>query len=102
VDRATAATYSARVRKGAELLDEHRPGWQDTVSTSILDVKDPACCVVTQSFDPGVGFARGTDELGLWSHDCIVEHGFDLHAVDPISYDELAELWQRAIHRRRR
>jgi len=38
----------SRVRRGAALLDEQRPGWRDGIDPDRLDISDPQLCVLGQ------------------------------------------------------
>lgn len=48
------ATITARVRRGAEWLDRHRPGWPLKIDLIVLNLGDPECCVIGQ-IDGGYG-----------------------------------------------
>lgn len=76
------------VRKGAELLDEQRPGWHRRINLNMLDVGSPTRCVLGQCYG---GYYKGLAKLGLESGHT---HGF----VGPIY---LNKEWRQEILARR-
>ncbi|GAA2938096.1 hypothetical protein [Streptomyces enissocaesilis] len=60
----TDIDYAARVAKGAALLDEKKPGWENQIALDTLNISDGTCCVTAQL--SGVGsWITGMNQLGL-------------------------------------
>jgi hypothetical protein len=70
--------YAARVAKGAALLDEKRPGWEQLIDLEILDIESPTSCVTAQ-LSGQRHFRVGLAQLGLTggSDGTYVSHGFN-------------------------
>lgn len=87
------------VQRGAEFLDEHRPGWVDEIDVQCLDIGNPFNCIVGQLEG---GWSDGLESLGLTEEDS-VRLGFDAPDGPWMAYDldELTELWVNLINDRR-
>jgi len=95
------------VRRGAEWLDEVRPGWEHQINLADLELHSCLWCVVGQLWpemnnyalrevpESVPGAARGYD----------VDYGFDIEGIYPKTYkDEYAKLteeWRDLIVERR-
>jgi hypothetical protein len=107
-----------RVHTGMQVLDEHQPGWLDTIDLAHLDLASNCMCVLGQIYRD---FDLGIEEL---EHDGVNymawEMGFDVHAGEihdeaqekaldreahgalvAHSYTELDHVWKREILARR-
>jgi hypothetical protein len=77
-------SYTAKARKGAELLDTHNPGWFRHVSLKTLDMRSIDKCIVGQVYGD---WGRGMDELDHtfdnsdWRK-LQADYGFDLPEED--------------------
>jgi hypothetical protein len=82
---------ASRVARGAAFLDEKAPGWEKRINTQILDVADPAVCVVGQIYG---GWERGLRKMELNESPYVFtfNHGFQ----DP---SDTAE-WIKLINKR--
>jgi hypothetical protein len=100
-----------RAVKGAAWLDRRRPGWQDRIDTSALDLGSASYCIVGQmvrqgtrdeedldvqlaeemgsAYPPGLGFDIGPD--APWNHH------LPYHQI----YSMLTEAWLAEIAKRR-
>lgn len=88
-----------KVRNGANLLDEKKPGWYREVAVDELEILCCNYCVLGQVYGH---FMDGVLELNVDIHDAwmygfagipgSVPHGY---------YDELEELWVKEITERR-
>jgi hypothetical protein len=65
-----------RVRRGSELLDRHRPGWEREVDTEQLDLGDTAHCLLGQLYGD---YQSGCDAIGLGRFDERATHGFNVY-----------------------
>lgn len=85
-----------RVRKGAKLLDEKKPGWADEINPDRLDLSSGLMCIVGQTFGE---FSRGVADLGVEDND--YKYGFDTDPLDEDdSYADLDEAWLKQINKR--
>lgn len=101
-----------RVRLGAALLDDARPGWEDEISLPGLSMMSSEEDVLGQLYgDMRRGFAQALRHRRgdvLWS---AADHGFTLHneeqdaGADPIGtilrFGELTDAWRALIEARR-
>jgi hypothetical protein len=92
-----------RVRAGAEMLDEIRPGWHNEVDFEILDMRNSCHCIVGQLYQHPDGRVCKTP----WTTDRYdPEYGFDLcvDVFEPEPWDAfqvLQGLWIEEIIARR-
>lgn len=108
----TEIDYAARAAKGAELLDEVRPGWEDRVNPDSLNMYNTSWCVLGQ-LEGDYDFAVHT--LLKLSYQASWVHGFHipLSEVPPSPpggattesmtevYRPLTEAWRALIAERR-
>lgn len=99
--------HAERVARGAELLDEHRPGWFLDVEVGKLDLNDCLSCVLGQVFkNEQVPMRNYPDQL-VSNYDAGVEllvpegqesfyYGFNLEyrLVRPDGVGEFSEAWE--------
>jgi hypothetical protein len=89
-----------RVRRGAELLDRHRPGWGWEVDIEHLDMGDHDFCVLGQLYGD---YHSGCDALGFGEYEERSTHGFNVYWPwqAPILWG-IARLigFDRSLHRR--
>jgi hypothetical protein len=89
-----------RVRRGAELLDRHRPGWEWQVDIEHLNLSDTDFCLLGQLYGD---YHSGCDALGLGQGVERPAHGFNVEWPwqAPILWG-IARLigFDRSIHRR--
>lgn len=106
-----------RVAKGAELLDQLRPGWHEKIDVSKLDIGSSALCVISQLHRDQFGvyaWSGGIQEItqmvsGVpspnWVEDCLPlawEHGFLGDGPDYMEDSQrLTVAWLGEIQRRR-
>jgi hypothetical protein len=90
--------YAARVAKGAALLDEKRPGWEQLIDLDILDIENGTCCVTAQLSGQEAWYA-GMRQLGL-NMRSYTEHGFRADDGDQQDYPALNTLWKDLISKR--
>lgn len=98
-----------RVRAGARLLDDKRPGWFKKVKMTELDMSSGRSCILGQAYLAEVrdeyynGYIIGMRELEVSS----VSYGFNLVPVDGqyqdvnADFSRLAECWRDEIRKRR-
>lgn len=89
-----------RVMRGARLLDEKVPGWEEKVNLKFLDMGDSFCCVLGQVYDD-CSYGEALDSLGLISWRTSLDtgwHGFDQDLV--ARYDVLQHFWVEEITKR--
>lgn len=83
------------VARGARLLDDHRPGWRESVDAARLDVSDFHSCVLGQLYG---SFSAGLTQLGLRLDGArIEEHGFDVLLGDTGRYPAVQGAWERVL-----
>lgn len=73
-------TCVERVNRGAQLLDEEKPGWQNEVIPDKLDMRSSSFCIIGQVYGDydeyvGVPFGLGED-MNDEAADDAIEHGF--------------------------
>lgn len=115
------ATIAERVAKGVAWLDEFKPGWEDLIDASILDMSQDCNCVCGQVF--AEDFQRFTqehpgkaEELDMISGFCYAdmqhkdvkgaywaeEMGFDHNTkAGWKEYEQLATEWLRVVSERK-
>lgn len=108
--------YEARVKKGAALLDEKFPGWEDVIDIDYLDVESGTDCVTAQLAGEIKGdrdFYTGMHMLdltaGRHNDGSYTEHGFNAECptVMPPGYNQreiygrLNRLWREEIAARK-
>lgn len=103
------SSIQERVQRGAQWLDEVRPGWRDEINLKIFDISDCEVCVLGQVFATQAeaandGIEDGFD-YGCWlatgsrsGQDWFVAHGFDDDPRAGIEYAPLGAEWRRVIH----
>lgn len=97
---------TARVRKGAEWLDQMHPGWATRIDPTTLDLRNETSDVLSQVmgisyFDAIAAAAHMPSdyygpELEIWAQD----HGFNAEALHDADYDALKALWVAAAEER--
>jgi len=94
------STVAERVARGAELLDETLPGWDERIDLAWLELSSCYRCVIGQLFTGGLfpggaytPYGFGISVLGI---DRGSHYGFDGHDAD-----ELNGEWRRVITKRR-
>lgn len=87
-----------RAQKGAQLLDERRPGWRDELKTPdgtyVFWMPSYTDCILGRLYGD---YGDGTDELGLYDVRDVQAHGFECDLVVEISYKDLQEAWERLL-----
>lgn len=104
-----------RVQRGADWLDEVRPGWWKSIDIDALNIAYPTCCVLGRTFaedasahGEGSGFgyvlyhlAPSDDSIDsdMW----MVEHGFDVDYddIDSVDFASLRASWVDLINARK-
>ena len=111
------STIAGRVSKGAQLLDEKRPGWWRDIDLLTLDIASRCGCVIGQvgglakAADRGLCYQVVSDRLGVGYYDEI-PMGFEAAATREESglirpnavaaeYAALTEAWRDLIAKRR-
>jgi hypothetical protein len=99
-------SIEAQVARGAALLDEKLPGWDQRIDLDNLDLGNKCNCVLGQEFDDDdavgpleFGYDAGLRELFAGDDDKAVDHGF--LAADYEPHDQLTAEWRRVILARR-
>jgi len=81
-------TIAERVRRGAALLDERRPGWAGEIDTGTLEMECPNFCILGQIYGR---FDTGCETLGI---DDSAEDGivlsFDTASARDVVYRDIA------------
>ena len=100
------STVAERVQRGAELLDEKRPGWWREIDLSRLDVSSTCNCVGSQVAGVPHGFTVAMEALELDGEEAFVAHGFesDTNLSDRLfraEYAALTAAWRDLITGRR-
>jgi hypothetical protein len=95
---------TARVARGAALLDEREPGWWQRIDLDRLDLRSPCRCVLGQlhgNYYPAADRMFGGDDRKVES--AAIAHGFDSVGVIPpyTEYDALDAAWRDLITARR-
>lgn len=113
------AEMDLNVERGAQLLDEQRPGWYRTITLDELNMGDSSCCIIGQQFQgnyySGVSTLselRRPRERWRWE----VEHGFERPSLlffptenpdddvpiptQDAEYEYLRKQWERQIQDR--
>ncbi len=86
--------FEDRTAKGAALLTEKIPGWENALNIAILNMACPQKCVLGQQFG---AYINGVYALNLTAKEC-VEHGFTLDRCEPDRfYIDLTDAWREAI-----
>jgi hypothetical protein len=93
-------TVAERVARGAALLDEKLPGWDQRIDAVSLDIDLCESCVLGQLFavDDHYGYLTGLRSLGVHHPASELDYGFD-GSWDEI--DDLTAEWKRVINGRR-
>lgn len=96
----TDTDFAAKVAKGAELLDNERPGWADDIDLESLNMAEGNHCILGQLYGDYVdglyalGFTRGWGSRG---------HGFTLHVGWSSASDSMEDwytlhaLWRKEV-----
>lgn len=89
------------VERGAALLDERLPGWEDKIDLERLDLASTCNCVLGQLHRkrgrPGHrNYYAGLNELGITTPS---RYGFSVWSGG--RFESLTEAWRRLITRRR-
>ncbi len=88
--------FAARVARGAALLDEMVPGWDQRIDLDYLQMEDGRECVLGQTFDSSL-FA-----LELMGIDDPEAYGFDLaEGEDETLWPTVNAMWRALIVSRR-
>jgi hypothetical protein len=114
-DAMTGATLAGRVKRGAALLDEKRPGWAGRIALDRLAMGSCSACVLGQifgGFDLGVHALRQglSPRISVFEHeptwDWSGEQGFSIpldqigDVSDREQYKRLADLWRAEVRAR--
>ncbi len=89
-------------KRGAELLDEWKPGWWKTINTEFLDMEDENLCILGQLFGSfgEEKFIRKTLRVEESWITFSVKYGFDLWGLDEVP--ALTASWLKRIQQRRK
>jgi len=85
-----------RIERGAALLDDKVPGWQDKIDLATLDMSNCANCVVGQVY--------GDYDLGLAELDGEAQRQpsrYGFAALPTEMFDTLTDKWRAFLERRR-
>lgn len=96
----TTPDFASRVRRGAELLDRVRPGWERELDLERLAVRDCHQCVLGQLFGE---YKDGLRMLGKWSSelwDSRVPFGFALRLGERPYFPALTDAWRALVRER--
>ena len=93
--------YTARVERGAALLDARKPGWDSLIDLGELNMGDGDRCIFGQTFGDefDCGWSIGTRLLLDDSLEKAVEHGF--YEPGNCDYAGLDAEWRSLIESRR-
>lgn len=103
----TAEDITARVQRGADLLDEKRPGWWQEINLGRLDIGSSCNCVGGQLSGGLCSFIATMESLDLDANaeDEFVRYGFEAdgndHATIEADYAGLTAAWHDLITARR-
>ena len=89
-------TIAERVARGAALLDQHMPGWENKVNLNILDIGLMDDCILGQCYGRYWDGARALKVFGRSS----ASLGFDA-GDNKGDYELLTEAWAQLIEARR-
>jgi len=103
--------FEEQIAKGAALLDEKWPGWENVISLDTLDIGSSCDCIIGQLY-PGQEFPAVTYNVfpigDLMSRVCKMrEYGFatDCHGLNYVErdlmYADLTDEWVECINERR-
>lgn len=83
------------IQRGIALLDAEKPGWQDDIDFTNLDMGDHDNCILGQIYG---NYSRGRMALDIFDIDDSV-YGFDLppDSEDILLYNALTEAWKEAL-----
>jgi len=88
------------VERGAALLDERLPGWEDRIDLDKLDLSSTCNCVVGQLYRPTPRSHLGYTE-GLYTLEIKNPSRFGFERWPTSRYSRLTEAWRRLIELRR-
>lgn len=83
------------VRRGAEFLDGHDPGWADRVKSNDIDMRCDRMCILGQLYGEAFKAVFSLDKDWFW----MLENGFIMHPDDfsiP-RYAALGNHWGEAV-----
>jgi len=89
---AALRTLQVRAKRGAELLDEKRPGWAKKIDTDKLRMESCAVCILGQLNAWAV--AKGSYRFGM------IGNGFARSSCLLDEYPTLTRLWKHHIKKR--
>jgi hypothetical protein len=96
-----------RVNRGALLLDEQQPGWEESILPQKLNMSNATFCIIGQAYgdyDESVGVPFGRDLFDTESMEDAVEHGFltemDNYPSGDIPYPLLDRVWVKLLQER--
>jgi hypothetical protein len=97
-DAMTGATLAGRVKRGAALLDEKRPGWAGEIVLDRLAMNSCFNCILGQLYDSyfaGLDAMQGEVRYGS-------EGGFNRDPDEPYheTHAALADLWRAEVRAR--
>jgi hypothetical protein len=96
------STVTEQVQRGAALLDEKIPGWEDEIDLTRLTISDPRWCIGGQLGTRRkklVPYSDTMEMLGL-SRPVHADYGFCLGGCD-YDYGDLTQAWREMIAGRR-
>lgn len=89
-----------RAARGAQVMDERKPGWHEHVDTATLDIASASRCVIAQAFDGS--FAHGLNVVDKDHTLDLQAHGFaDRYTRGRSDALELEAAWAAEINTRR-
>lgn len=103
-------TAIARVNKGATLLDEAKPGWDEEIIPKQLDMSSGEFCIIGQAYGNydehigipfGMNLFEGEEETYDLAADLAEEHGFLSPRGSKVPYELLDRAWVYMLTARR-
>lgn len=98
-----------RVARGAQLLDERMPGWENKIDVENLMLENECACVLGQlegCFWKGAAIAlsvnEASDNCSKWNLlDATAEYGFSFGFCGAADWNALTTAWRTLIEQRR-
>lgn len=91
-----------RVARGAALMDQHKPGWEDRIRIPNLEMYSGASCILGQcygAYSAGAEILFPNDFPEITQEQEAVNHGFQ--SDSKVGYNALHEEWVMQIMARR-